>query len=317
MMQILNNLYIPFEFDSLDFEITHGDKIALLGSCFSDEIGTHLQNNGHDVLMNPFGTIFHPSPLAQNVLACFDADYQERILERDGSFYSWDCSSKINEATFEELQSRLKTIRNSVKNYLSSAKLLIVTLGTSWGYELKDTNEIVANCHKAPSEYFQKFLSSSYEMLQDWTICIEKLKEINPSLNILFTVSPVRHIRDGVSENNFSKARLIEISHQLSVEENISYFPSYEFVIDVLRDYRFFKKDGVHPTEQTVELVWKGFQQVAMSAATVLINNKAEKITQLKQHKTLSLNTDSKLKHEQMIFAKEEELKKLSPLVKL
>ncbi len=307
----MKNLFLPFEFPKWDFEINHGDGIVLIGSCFSDEIGGQLKDNGHQVLINPFGTIFHPSPLAQNILACFDTSYQERILEKDKVFYSWDCSSKINALTFELMGMELKRIRNEVKIALEKAKVLMVTLGTSWGYELKQTQEIVANCHKAPSDYFQKFLSSSYEMLQDWIICIEKIKEINPLIQIVFTVSPVRHIKDGVIENNFSKARLIEISHQLSMEEKVSYFPSYEFMIDVLRDYRFYKKDMVHPNEHAIELIWNEFEKVAMSEDTKNINQKVRKLKMLKAHRVQSSDQNQHELHLNRIQKMEAELKEL------
>ncbi len=305
---MLDKLFIPYTFPKLDFEVQHGDKILLIGSCFSDEIGNHFSNAGHDCLVNPFGTIFHPTALANNILACFDNVYQENILERDGSFYSWDCSTKVTAKSFEEIESLLFDTRLKVAEFLSEAKVLFVTLGTAWGYELLQTEQLVANCHKAPADYFQKILSSTYEMIQDWTICVEKLKEINPDLKIVFTVSPVRHIKDGLTENMHSKSRLIEVSQQLSVEDNVSYFASYEYMIDVLRDYRFYKPDGVHPSEQAVSLIWENLQRSLMNADTIQLNETVEKFNRLKTHRLQDESIESYNRFSEKLTQKKMEL---------
>ena len=149
---------------------------------------------------------------------------------------------KIYATNEDELRDKIITLRNRLHDKLSKASLLIVTFGTAWGYRHKSTNRIVGNCHKAPSSDFAKVLTNESEMLEKWSALIEKLRSMNPALNIIFTVSPVRHSKDGLINNNRSKARLIELSHRLTNLENVFYFPSYEIVNDELRDYRFFKK---------------------------------------------------------------------------
>lgn len=304
----LDELYLNYTFPTFDFQIKHGDKVALLGSCFSDEVGKHFQDAGHHVMINPFGTIFHPNSLAQNVLACFDDNYQERILERDDRFYSWDCSTKVVADTFEDLEDLLKEIRQVFAEYLREAKLLIVTFGTAWGYELTQLEGMVANCHKAPADYFQKFLSSPYEMVQDWSICLEKLKEINPELQVVFTVSPVRHVRDGLVENSLSKARLIEVTQQLSVEEKAYYFASYEYLMDVLRDYRFYKSDGIHPSEQSVSIIWERFQETAMNLETRDLNSRVTKYNRYKNHLPISSDPNELERRTEQLERKKMEL---------
>ena len=174
--------------------------------------------------------------------------------------------------------------RSQLRIASKSAKYLFVTFGTAWGYELSENSELVANCHKIPSNRFTKFLSSPYELVQDWILTLEKLRLENPELNVVFTVSPVRHIRDGIIENNHSKARLIEAVHQLSLEENASYFPSYELVVDVLRDYRFYAEDLVHPSKQAIDFVWERVEATYFSDKAITLNRKVEQLRRMVRH---------------------------------
>jgi len=280
----MDQFFLNFSIPSSTVSFQHGDQLVLTGSCFSDEISTKLRNAGHWVYSNPHGTIFHPSVLAFNLMDCLNEQPDTRIFERDGRFYTWNASTLISASSEQALQEKLMAVKTELRNRLSNAKLLIVTFGTAWGYELNETNEIVANCHKMPAQHFTKFLSSPYELVQDWILAIEQLRSINPEIHIVFTVSPVRHSKDGLVENNLSKARLLEAVHQLVLEENTSYFPSYELVIDVLRDYRFFKEDRVHPTEEAINFVWKQFEATYCTHATTDLNRSVEKVNKLVQH---------------------------------
>lgn len=266
------------------FNIQHGDGILLIGSCFSDEIAGKLKTAGHKVLSNPHGTIFHPGALAYNLMDALNDELDSRIFEREEKFYSWNTSTVISGETKEELQRKLSEIKASYREQLKSAKLLVVTFGTAWGYELQENNELVANCHKMPQQLFGKFLSSPYEIVQDWILALEKIQAFNPELEVVFTVSPVRHTKDGIIENNLSKARLIEAVHQLSYENKCQYFPSYELVIDVLRDYRFYKADKIHPSEEAVNYIWNHFQTTYFSTKSIEINQEVEQIQRMKQH---------------------------------
>lgn len=266
------------------FKIKHGDGILLIGSCFSDEMANKLVASGHHVLSNPHGTVFHPGALAYNLMDALNDELDNRIFEREGKFYSWNTSTVISGETKEELEQKLLAIKSNYRAQLKTAKLLVVTFGTAWGYELQETNELVANCHKMPNKMFGKFLSSPYEIVQDWILALEKIQAYNPTLEIIFTVSPVRHIKDGIVENNLSKARLIEAVHQLSYEDKCQYFPSYELVIDVLRDYRFYKADKIHPSEEAVNFIWNHFQATYFSTKSIEINQEVEQIQRMKQH---------------------------------
>ncbi|MCO5260374.1 MAG: GSCFA domain-containing protein [Crocinitomicaceae bacterium] len=303
----MDHFFLQYDIPKADLTIQHGDGVCLIGSCFSDEIAKKLQLAGHTLLSNPYGTIFHPSVLAYQVLDCFNDNVEQSIFERAGSFYSWNTSTLISGTTKEELQATLQATKKEFKNFLKEAKLLIVTFGTAWGYELIEEEKIVANCHKMPAQLFTKFLSSPYELVQDWVLALEKLHAFNPELKVIFTVSPVRHTKDGLPENNLSKARLIEAVHQLSFEENCRYFPSYELIIDVLRDYRFYKSDKIHPTQEAIDFVWKQFENTHFSDSTIELNKKVEKINLMKLHKTNNQDANN-----QLIKEKESELSALN-----
>lgn len=305
----MDQFFLKFSIPPSTVSFQHGDQVILTGSCFSDEISTKLRNAGHSIYSNPHGTIFHPSILAFNLMDSLNEQPDERFFERDGRFYTWNTSTLISAPTAEELQNKLLVVKAELKQRLINAKLLIVTFGTAWGYELNETNEIVANCHKMSAQLFTKFLSSPYELVQDWILAIEQLRSINPDLHIVFTVSPVRHSKDGLVENNLSKARLLEAVHQLVLEENTSYFPSYELVIDVLRDYRFFKEDRVHPTGEAIDFVWKQFETTYCQPATIELNRSVEKVNKLAQHRS----NQQEEAHQASILSKKAELSEKNP----
>lgn len=307
----MEHFFLNFTVPQSKVSFQHGDEIILTGSCFSDEISNKLRNSGHSVYSNPYGTIFHPSILAFNLMNALSEQSDERIFEREGKFYTWNASTLISGHSEEELQQELLQRKTEFKQRLKSSKLLIITFGTAWGYELNATQEIVANCHKMPTQLFTKFLSSPYELVQDWILAIEQIRSVNPDIHIIFTVSPVRHTRDGLIENNLSKSRLIEAVQQLTLEENTSYFPSYELVIDVLRDYRFFKEDRVHPNEEAIEFVWNKFERAYCNDSTIELNHLVRKVNKMRQHKT----SENSLKHIELIKEKQEELWKKNPAI--
>lgn len=243
--------------EDFSFRIGYTDDILLLGSCFSDDIGAKFSYFGFNSLSNPYGTIFHPEVIARNILEGLSDQMKVRQVERDEILLSYNSGSQIYGTDSEQLVKRLNERKELLKKYLSSSKVIFITFGTAWGYIERETGEIVANCHKAPSQNFEKKLSSIEEMEGQWTEAIKKIKQGNPEVKIVLTVSPVRHSKEGLVENNRSKARLIELVNRLSGISDVYYFPSYEILIDELRDYRFYKKDLVHPSAEAVEIIWE------------------------------------------------------------
>lgn len=282
-----------------DFDISHKDVILLLGSCFSENIGNKLHYFGFQTHINPFGTIFHPLALAKLLQHNYKPNIS-RIVERDGIYFHLDAHSQLSAASENEILLSLTNTHTQLHNYLCKSKLLIITLGSAWGYYKE--NKIVANCQKIPNHHFEKKLSDIAEMRSVWQNIISDLNHRYPELKILFTVSPVRHSKDGFIENQLSKARLIDLVHSL----NALYFPAYELMMDDLRDYRFYKPDMIHPNQQAIDYIFERFEQSIMLKMTQEKNQKIHKLRQLEQHIVMS----KKVEHFRLHQQKVEELRK-------
>jgi hypothetical protein len=254
---------IDFPISQSSFPIAHESKTLSLGSCFAQTIGQKMRDSKFDILVNPFGTIFHPLNLADLLSQSLDLSPIDKrgILKRDDRFFHYQCHSDINGKSQEELIANFETQQRATHEYLKSGSHLILTLGTSWLYEL-DAFGRVANCHKQPQKIFQKRLSSLEEMEQGLSLALQSAKRQNPALNVVLTVSPVRHIKDGVAENQLSKSLLRVLCANLERQlDFVVYFPAYEIMMDELRDYRFYKSDLIHPTEEAENYIWSKWQK--------------------------------------------------------
>jgi hypothetical protein len=281
----VNNFFLPFTIATSDQKISHNMALTFLGSCFSDEIGSEAILSGFDVLMNPFGTIFNPISLSRQIVDAIKNSEEFPLLERDSRFYSWDASTKLVGDSPVEIRELLLMKREQLRLQLSKPGLLLVTFGTSFIYRLEQS-QVVANCHKQPHHLFRKELAAKDELVNDWIEAINLLRQFNPFVNIVFTVSPVRHIRDGIIENTISKARLFEVVSELTSKHAVGYFPSFEIILDELRDYRFFKQDRIHPNEEAVSYVWKRFSDVYFTEDTQEIIYKIKQIRKRLSHKS-------------------------------
>ncbi len=293
------NFKLNFEIPSSTCTIKHGEGMLFLGSCFSDEMAEKAKFHGLNVKANHFGTVFHPSLLSQFIDNSISGVEEERIFNRKDIFLSWDANSTVFDYSASALSAKLKSLRNDFLAELRTAKVLYVTFGTAWAYRNLDNNNLVANCHKIPTNQFRKELISIDTLYAEWKSTIEKIRAINSKIEIVFTVSPVRHIRDGLIENNQSKAILIEVVRKLTNQLHCSYFPSYEIVIDELRDYRFYKVDRVHPSEEAIDYVWKRFEEHYCDEETKLLNTKVSNFRRTLAHR--SIHEDSKDRQEQKI----------------
>jgi hypothetical protein len=284
----VNNFHLSFKIPAQEKKITHKEKMLFLGSCFSDEIASKAKFNGFHVLSNPFGTVFHPLALGRFLEETLDnIPFEERIFQRDELFFSWDASTVLYGTSKHALLDQLAALRKNWLNEIKSASHLFVTFGTAWGYLNQDVNCIVANCHKLPSQQFSKVLTASEEIRAIWSNILKKLNILNPNLTVCFTVSPVRHVKDGFVENTQSKAVLIESVRHLQENSKALYFPSYEIVMDELRDYRFFKQDRVHPNEEAIDYVWNRFMDSFCSKETQELCTKVQSLKLALSHKSL------------------------------
>lgn len=247
--------------------IGYDSKIVSLGSCFAVNIGQKFDYFKFRNTTNPFGILFHPLALekfigyALNNKQFNDAD----IFEHNNLWHCFDAHSDLSHPNKEVLLNNLNTACQSTNTQLKEATQLIVTLGTAWVYCDINSNNLVANCHKVPQKQFTKELLSADTIKQSIENIAAMVKNVNPGINIIFTVSPVRHIKDGYTENQWSKANLISGLHQVinsgDHKQNTAYFPSYEIMMDELRDYRFYAEDMIHPSAIAVDYIWERFTE--------------------------------------------------------
>lgn len=278
---------LNFEPERPKFRIHHGDTLLFLGSCFSDEIAGKAGYHGLKVRSNPFGTVFHPSLLSLFINDSIQGVGEEKILNRNDIFLSWDANSTVFEYSAVHLAKKLQQIRKNLLLHLKETKAFFITFGSAWAYRFLETDHLVANCHKVPGNQFKKELISIDDMYTQWNFTIQLIRELNPDIEIIFTVSPVRHVKDGLIENNQSKAILIELVRRLVEAGSAYYFPSYEIVIDELRDYRFYKKDHVHPSEEAIEYIWRRFESTFCDPETIGLNNKTANFRKINTHKSI------------------------------
>lgn len=267
-------------------KIQHGDSIVQLGSCFSTNMTFWFKRAGFRVLDNPLGVIFHPVPLAKQILLALGKAETSVFVQKDDVFVSYDASSTVYAMDSDELKDTLSRQLEALKTALTDAKILIVTVGSAHGYRLKESGKLVANCHQQPQALFDKELSKAEEMRSDWMLAISVLKQLNPGIHIVFTVSPVRYVRDGLMENSKSKSELFRLISILK-DPSIHYFPAYELVNDILRDYRYFEADGVHPSDQATEFVWDFLKQELFSLQTNKLIDEVMKLRKMEEHRLL------------------------------
>lgn len=268
--------------------IGYHDNIMVVGSCFTEHIGGRLKQLKFSVLQNPNGILFDPISVSNSLLSYVEnKQYASAdLFHLNELWQSWQHHSMFSGLQQEEVVLQINRSQQQAHNFLHKAKWLIITLGSSFSYRLTTSGVPVANCHRAPAQWFQKHLLGIEEIVTALSNTIGRLIAFNSNLNIIFTVSPVRHIRDGVIENNRSKARLIEAVHQLvSCSANVYYFPAYELVIDVLRDYRFYDIDMVHPNYAATEFVFEKFTENFLVTDARLLAEEVKNIVTAFHHK--------------------------------
>lgn len=265
--------------------IDYRHKYLFLGSCFSENLSEKMKNNGFAMKSNPFGVVFNPISLADFFLLS-DEEIKDSVFLRDDLALSWLANSTCFTYDKKELQDKLIQQRQFFLEEIADAKLLFVTFGTAWVYENNESQSLVANCHKIPQNKFSKRLLTIEEIVAKWKKVIALLKELNPRLDIVFTLSPVRHVKDGLAENARSKATLLNAIYQLVEEERqLRYFPAYEIVLDELRDYAYYTIDGVHPNELAIAEIWEKFKATYFTAETKQINAELIQLKQLMNHR--------------------------------
>lgn len=267
------------------FTINHKDPITSTGSCFSDHLGQRMQQLKFNILTNPFGVIFNPIPLFRSLeLSLTDADVEENhIIERHGYYHHLSFHSDVTETSKEGLIESIESKQKATKDQIGKSKHLILTLGTAFGFRYHQSGRFVANCHRLPSDAYEKGLISVEDINESFDNLYRHLPE---DINIILTVSPVRHLKDTLEGNSLSKSTLIMASHQLARRyNNVFYFPSYEMLIDDLRDYRFYNQDMIHPTPQAVDYIFDHFSNAFFDQNTAELTQSIHQLQKSMAHR--------------------------------
>lgn len=299
------------------FSLGLADGFVTVGSCFSDAIGERLHANKFAGLVNPIGTTYNPVSIHNLLLLAINrqAPRSDGYCFRDHVFFHHDFHSAFFHANKTELGRQLMQVLDTLAAALSSCRVLMITYGTAWVFEDQVTKQIVANCHKVPQAQFTKFLLTQKRILESFDNMLQALLRINPSIRVILTVSPVRHIKDTLELNSVSKAILRLSTHTLTQHhKQIVYFPSFEIMQDDLRDYRFYEQDLIHPSGMAIDYIWQKFSQAYFEADTQTFLKQWQKVKASLNHKAFNFQSDAHLRFLQNL---EEELSRLSQFADL
>lgn len=294
------------------YKISYQTTVLFMGSCFTENIGDKMASLKFPVMINPFGVLYNPASVRKGLEILVD---QKVFTPEDLGFFNeqWFSFNHDTEFSHPNQQKCLDKINRSIKlaaSHLRKSKYLVITFGTSWVYKYLRTEKIVSNCHKIPGKEFERIKLGVEDIFVEWAKLINRLNELNKNLKIIFTVSPVRHWKDGAVQNQLSKSTLILAIHQLmKIFKNVEYFPSYEIMMDDLRDYRFYAKDMLHPSDEAIEYIWDQFAETYFDQETKQIYQDIYKIVQAKNHRPLNPETGH---HKRFLKAQLEQIEKLS-----
>lgn len=272
------------------------DPVHTLGSCFAASMGDRFATRKFRVLVNPFGTTYHPFAIHQLIRLAANGQpaSSDGYVERDNTWYHYDFHSSFCAPSREELSAMLATRTAMAGEFLTKVKVVILTYGTAWGYALNSGQRRVANCQKMPSGLFTRKLASPDEITADFRSTLQSLRAINPDVRVILTVSPVRHVRDTLPLNQVSKSALRLACHQLQeTEAMVDYFPAYEILVDDLRDYRYYADDLIHPTPFAEEYIWQKFGEAYFSNSTHEFLKLWEPLRQALAHRPLQPQGDA------------------------
>lgn len=304
------DFHLEFNPKPFDTKISHQHKLLLIGSCFTEQIGVKLAQHKFDVLDNPNGILFNPASITKSVSSYIqNKQYTEAdLFEQNECWNSWEHHSRFSHPDKMTCLELINDSQSGANQFLKKADWLLITLGSAFVYEL-DNQTIVANCHKVPTDKFNKRLLSIEEVNSMLKNMQDELMQFNPGLKIIYTISPVRHLRDGFVENNRSKATLINAVHQLAENNKaVFYFPAYELIIDDLRDYRFYAEDMVHPNYAATNYVWEKFIAACIDEPSQSLMAAINTINAARNHK--AFNPGSK-QHKKFLQTNLEKVKKL------
>ncbi|NQU55556.1 MAG: GSCFA domain-containing protein [Bacteroidetes bacterium] len=304
-----------------DWETGYSKKNIFMGSCFTENVGNRMSALKYNVDINPFGILYNPISVANGIRILLQKKEfkSSDLIQHSGLWHSFYHHGKFSfpdeNKTLEAINSRIKTSAE----YLKTADSLFITFGTAWIYKYKTTGTTVSNCHKIPSAQFERVRLSVGEIVDVYQQLMDGIWELNPALKVVFTVSPIRHWKDGAIENQRSKATLL-----LAIDEiiknpngNSNYFPSYEIVMDELRDYRFYAEDMLHVSDVAINHIWEKFEQALISEESQKISKEVKKIKAAENHRPFNKFTKEHLTFLQKQLSKLKLLEQKYPVINL
>ena len=308
-------LQTEIKIQPLEQTIHYGDGLLFLGSCFADEVGALCRGLGFDALVNPFGVLYNPASIVQSVKRLNSGKpfcHDDVIRVGEGQYCTFSHNTAFWNTTEEALLQQVNQSLAEAHTHFLDSKWVVISLGTSWVFRNKETQEVVSNCHKLPAHQFDRQFLSVEQSSQYLSGIVQQ----HPQKQFIFTVSPLRHLKDGLHENQLSKAALLLAVDQVCKQfENAHYFPAYEILLDELRDYRFYKEDMVHPTEQAVRYIWERFTDFAIDPNEKLAMKAAAELRQMLQHRPLFPEREAFRKFEKQKEKKINEMKRDFPAV--
>lgn len=301
-------LTTPVPVNKASFNISHCSKMLIFGSCFAENIGTKLLQLKYDALVNPFGIIYNPISIANLLerIILLKKFTLEDIFQHNELYFSFEHHSLLSTINPTEHLNKINELLNEAHQFLKLSNTLVITFGTAFIYRYLTTKQVVVNCHKLPNTAFEKKRLSVEDIYITFNKCLLQLFQFNKQLKVIFTVSPVRHIKDGILNNTKSKAILHLAIDQLINKhiENCSYFAAYEIMMDELRDYRFYKNDLLHPTDLAVSYIWRQFENSYFSEKSTVLNKQIDSLLQQFNHKPFNANTQSHKQGQQNLLKK-------------
>lgn len=309
------NFHLEFSPKPFNTKIVHQNNLFLIGSCFSENIGSKFKQHKFSVLENPNGILFNPVSISKSITSYIENKQYSKVdlFYQNELWNSWEHHTRFSDVDLDVCLNRINASQQQAHQFIKTADWVFITLGSAFVYELENKS-IVANCHKVPTDKFKKKLLSVEDVLAVLDNVMHRIFMHNPTAKIMFTISPVRHLRDGFVENNRSKAVLIQAVHHLVNKFNkLFYFPAYELVIDDLRDYRFYAEDLVHPNYAATNYVWDKLVDCCIDKNTIQLMKQLNEINAAVNHKSFNPTTEAHQKFIDTTLSKINTIKKIHP----
>jgi hypothetical protein len=311
------DFHLEFPLPHFPRKINYEQHLFFMGSCFAEEMAERLCRYKFSITSNPSGILYNPSSIALSLRRYISNDHLaiEDLFFANECWNSWEHHSRFSSPDQTDTLQKINREISAANLALKNSSWIFITLGSAFQYKKLADGKVVANCHKAAQKVFSKEMLSADAIINEYTQVINDLKSFNPGLNIVFTLSPVRYLRDGIVENSLSKAVLLQAVHALAANPGVYYFPSYELVMDDLRDYRFYKTDLVHPNEMALDYVFDKFAGVMLDDSSQQLLAEIKEIVKASEHRPFNENTEAHKKFLSSLSEKKERLKNKHPFL--